>query len=331
MREWLLVGFIFLVGCDEGVGDLDEASPDLQELDGASEGELEAVTASGWCKDSTAVVLGESEVFDACQDPTLSIAPCGGRVNLLEIGANGEEGEGLDVDGDPETCAPEGSCSAGVDNQLSILSGLAQEGIDEALSSGTLMLFLEFIEPPGGPGVFTLQMHVAVIDETSEDCDWNTEVCAYRIRHDSYDDACEPPVLFDEVTVAEDGTFATGAGGISISLNIPLFGVSVSLPVKNAQLKGTIVWGEAGHVSSMTGLLAGGIPKAELVAAIEGIPADEFEAGTSLNKETIVGALEALVINDLDLDGDGIKEAASFGAKVGSIPGVVVGWEGTSN
>jgi hypothetical protein len=77
----------------------------------------------------------------------------------------------------------------------------------------------------------------------------------------------------------------------------------------------------------MEGLLAGGIPKAELVEAISGIPAEEFAAGTSLDKDTIVAALEVLVINDLDLDGDGELEASSFGAIVGSVPGVLLGWE----
>ena len=37
--------------------------------------------------------------------------------------------------------------------------------------------------------------------------------------------------------------------------------------------------------------------------------------------------IEAAVVNDLDLDGDGTNESASFGAIVGAHPGIVVGWE----
>jgi len=321
-KVWVLV-CLGMLGC--GSEEVEEVVP-VEDVTEAPE-TVETTVATGWCVSDEPILLGDDNVFGACQDPELSLVPCGGRVNNLVIGTNGEVGQGLDVDGDPDTCAPEASCKDGVDNQLSILSALAQEGIDEALESGTLMLFLEFIDPPGGPGVFPLKMHVARIDETDEECNWQTEVCSYRIRQDSYDDECSPPVIFDDVTVEEDGSFTAGEGGIEISLNIPLFGVSVSLPVKSARLEGTITWAESGTVEHMEGLLAGGIPKAELVEAISGIPAEEFAAGTSLDKETIVAALEALVINDLDLDGDGELESASFGAIVGSVPGVLLGWE----
>ena len=323
-RYWVWV-ILLCVSCDGedsesslSLAPVEEATPDVT---------APAAVKSDWCQSTEAITLGDNNLFGACEDPALAVAPCGARVNLLTIGADGIPGEGLDVDGNPDTCAPTTSCKGGIDNQLSILSGAAQAGVDEALESGTLMLFLEFVAPPGGPGVFTLKMHVARIDEMDESCDWQTGVCQYRIRQDSYDEDCTAPVVFNDVTVEEDGSFKAGAGGVEISLNIPLFGVNVSLPVKKARLEGEIEWDESGLVSSMSGLLVGGIPKLSLEDAIEGIPEEEFKAGTSLDKATILLIIEDLIVNDLDLDGDGIVESASFGAKVGAIPGIAVGWE----
>jgi len=325
MKRFLLCVALFVCACDG-----EEAAEQLtvvQDAETTPDVESASPLNSGWCVSNDPIELGQDNLFDACQDPALLATPCGGRVNMLVIGGSGNPGDGLDVDGNSSTCAPSANCSEGIDNQLSILSSAAQDGVDEALASGTLMLFLEFVSPPGGPGVFAMKMHVARIDETDESCEWQEEVCLYRIRQDSYDDACTAPVVFDDVTVDEEGNFRAGEEGVEISLNIPLFGVSVSLPVRKARLEGVISWDNSGLVEGMEGLLVGGIPKAALVEAIDGIPAEEFEAGTSLDKATILAVIEDLIVNDLDLDGDGVFESASFGARVGAIPGVLAGWE----
>ncbi len=316
-------------GCEEEYSE-NEPSGVLQSEDAAGDGNDVVVEApTGWCTDETVLTLDGDTLSSDCAGKALELSPCGGKVTSLVIGSSGVPGQGIDVDGDPATCSPEGSCSDGIDNNLSVLSGLAQEGIDEALQSGTLMLFLEFIGGPdaAAPGApFTMRMHVAVIDEADEDCDWNTEVCDYRIRPDSYTEDCNAPVVFADATVAEDGSFSAGGDGIELELSIPLFGVPVSLPVKAARLRGTVVYGEDGRVFSMEGLLAGGIPKSDLVDALSEVPEEEFQAGTGLDKATIIDAVDFVMKNDLDLDGDGEFEAASFGALVASRPGVLVGW-----
>ncbi len=315
---------LLVLGCESDEGDL-EVLPSLNAPE-VSQNDTSQELESGWCMEDEPLRPVEGEV-GACTPEALELHPCGARVSTLSIGTGGIPGQGLDVDNDPATCAPVGNCEAGIDNQLSFLSGPAQAGVDEALELGTLMLFLEFVDPPGGPGEFALKMHVARLDESSENCDWTQEICSYRVREDSYDELCSPPVVFDDVTVDESGAFRTGQTGADISLNIPIFGASVSLPVRRARLEGEIEWGVDGRILEMSGLLVGGIPKSDLYAALEGIPEEELLAGSGLTKQVILDVIEAAVTNDLDLDGDGEYEAASFGAIVGAHPGIVVGWE----
>jgi len=67
-----------------------------------------------------------------------------------------------------------------------------------------------------------------------------------------------------------------------------------------------------GQVTAMSGVLGGAVPKQTLIDALRQVPDDALPAP----KEAIISLVETLVINDIDTDGDGVKDAASIGVKV---------------
>jgi len=270
------------------------------------------------------------EVVDAypqCTVDQLVLVECGAKINALDLGTSGDPGEGMDVDGDVTTCAPEGNCSGGIDNQLSTLALLVQGGIDEAIVQGTLILVIEYEGMPEAAGTTTLNMYAARIAPDDEECDWLQEACRYRIRPDAVDDACVPLVQFADATVSENGEVSSGGTATdNMVLTLPVFGVLLKLPVRYARLEGEIERNGKGEAIRIHGMIGGAIPSADLFSAIASVPADEF-ASVGLSRNFILGAVENLVVDDVDTDGDGQPDAASIAAHFDTLGAKLVGWE----
>lgn len=286
----------------------------------------------GSCDDGTActiedtcvagLCIGEKSGCTTCPVPVTTHAI---KVTHVEIASDGYQGSGLDVDFDPDTCAPPGDCSGGVDNALAVFAPLLNDAMAEALLEGTLMWVIDLSEATFDGQPFPL----AVLDsELSDDsilagCDYQAESCVYNVEQFSYDGDCEPYFALEDVVIA-DAEMNGGGTGQSLTMGLALApGVFVPVTVLAAQMSATLTIvpdGQGGQkIVGMEGFVAGATPKEQLIETIVGINSDLFP----VDKETALFFLEQLIENDLDVDNDGVNESASIGIRFTGIPAVL--------
>lgn len=269
----------------------------------------------------------ELAAYPQCDPEDLELTVMGNKVATLQLGNGGYPGEGLNIDGDASTCAPADDCGEGVDNQLGMLGALVNGSLVDSLDTGVITLVLEFegfaATAAGEP--FTMKMYTARIDPSDEGCDWQTEECIYNVRADSFDDQCNPLMTFANATIDADGNMLAGGPDSTFILSVPLFGLTVKVPVYAARIEGKAM-SDAGLITGIDGLIAGAVPKKELLGAVEVIPDEEFEA-TGFGKDFIISTIDSIVEDDIDTDGDGVGDGASVGIRFGTIPGKISGYE----
>ena len=279
------------------------------------------------CDDGLACSVADACVAGACVGDT-SQCTCtptfssdAGKISALAMGTNGDPGQGLDVDADPSTCSPEGDCSGGVNNALSILAGFANDSLAGAVSGGSVLLLLEFdgLGTPGG----SVAVYQGELDPANAGCDHQTAKCSYLVDGGLLDpDTCEPlvglPATFDGSTVIAGGPDAL------LPFAIPLQdGVVLDVTIAAVQFVGDLTLSD-GDVTSFTGLLAGAIPKAGLLTAVDQLPDDGLPP--PLSKDLIKSFIEILE-PDIDSDGDGSFDALSLGLQVEGIDALITGVE----
>jgi len=239
------------------------------------------------------------------------------KVNMLSIGADGKDGNGLDVDLDESTCSPSG-CEVGIDNSLSLLAGLANDSLTSAVADGSVILLFEHRDFVADGSPYTLSFYGG--EDTDSDCDIQTETCPYFVKKDSFDENCEPLVKMDNATISGT-TLSAGGPGYNFSLPLPLAdGVLLDLVLYHAQVVGTVGFA-AGNPATLDGILAGAISKQDMITAIEAVPDDAFP----IDKEMVLSMIEMLVTADIDSTGDGQLDAASIGLPFGAIAGTIAG------
>ncbi len=246
---------------------------------------------------------GGCAALPAC-DPLHPVGPTAVRLSVFALGADGQPGSGLDVDGQRDTCAPAGACSGGVDNALQPLGTLANPTLRQRIDDGRT-IFL--VATPGSPGTtpdcpFTFDLFQAVPESCASGC---------SVRGDSFVAPCQPATHFAGVRLG-GGVAAAGAGEDQrIRFNLTIAGADIAVPLRRAQLQADVAFDEAaGSLRTVDGLLAGAVVIDELLDAIRNSELDDMAQG----------AAEAIILNyvhpDLDLDGDGTKEAASIGVRI---------------
>ncbi|MSP92189.1 MAG: hypothetical protein EXR79_10375 [Myxococcales bacterium] len=240
------------------------------------------------------------------------------KLNTVLIGSGGKPGEGLDVDENPATCAP-GDCSAGIDNALSALGSFANPQLDKAVQSGSLALVLELKEFKQGP--INLALYSAKLDPKNATCKFMTESCAWRVDPKMLDPvSCKALVGLPGTLVGTQ--LKAGGKSTSFPFSIPLQGgAALKVTIYAARVHATVTLAD-GKMTALDGVLAGAVPKTELVAALDALPDD---GSLPISKDDLKGLLNALVQNDIDLDGDGKKDAASIGLKLKGIAGTLAG------
>jgi len=240
----------------------------------------------------------------------------GVKLTSIVIGSDGGLGEGVDVDGDAATCAPSG-CSGGVDNTLSILAGFANDPLGDAVRSGQVSLVVEFGPLTASP--IEVAVYQASLAATNPRCAVQTQTCDWLVAESFLDPtSCEPVA---RLTATLTGKRLVGGGpGTRLPFSIPFNGANLDIVVANLRLEVdlTIV---AGLVTGMSGVLGGAVPKATLLEGLEGLPDDALP----VPKAAAVSLVESLVVNDIDTDQDGAKDAASIGIKLLAIDARLVG------
>lgn len=238
----------------------------------------------------------------ACDKPSPYLA----KITSLQIGANGNPGNGLDVDGNAATCAPTGSCSGGIDNAFAGIADLANSAISAAVTDGSILLLLEMagVNLTAG-GSATLKVHTAVLAPDNLACDYQASVCDYQLSN-----TCDVAGSL-AVTLNAGGTMLSGGGpGYDLVLGIPLPGATLPITVRNLKVSATVT-SSAGIVTGINGILGGAFVKQELLDTILALPDGTLLGLPSADAATLVDGFLSTV--DLDLDNDMTPESVSLG------------------
>jgi len=243
-----------------------------------------------------------------------------GKLTALQFGPDGQPGSGLDVDGDPGTCAPAGKCSAGIDNQLSLFGSFANQPLQDAFADGGIILLLEHVDFKDTGQLYTLNF-LPGKKVKGDSCNVQTAVCDYLVDgKDAYDETtCVPIISFDNAKIKNGKDLTAGGQGYVFPIFIPLEGITLEVIVSNAQIVGEVTL-DGGQITSFSGLLAGAVPKQTLLDGIDAIDEKDLP-----QKGQIKQIIEILIQNDIDGDGDGSLDSASIGLVLEGIAGHIVG------
>ena len=274
--------------------------------------------------DQACTVLGQC--VDGCDYENMEFDETVQKINYMSIGKGGLPGEALDVDGDPDTCAPADNCTDGLNNQLSGLLGQLEQFVDadaeieNALAEGSIILLAEMVEFIADGSEFTMNMYIGVLG--AEECDHQTVKCDYLVNPDSYDlESCLPLIAFPETTIT-DGQLVAGGPDSKFTISVPIQeGLVLAVTANMAQVVATVE-GEGDDMILKDGLIGGAVRKDKLMEAIDLLPPDALE-GLPVSPEMIKNLLNMFVVPDVDEDGDGELDAASIGVKFGTIAGAI--------
>ena len=251
------------------------------------------------------------------------------RMTIAMVSDGGLPGYALDVDGDSETCAPEGNCQDGLDNQLGGLLSQVEQYVDMNAEFGNMfddgdvhfMAWMDGFNTAGVP--FTMHMFQGAPILPREACDWITEDCAYLVSEDQFDlDACRFYMVFLDVVV--QGThFIAQDPASPLPISIPVSDLPLVLKLRVARVEGK-VWVQGDQVMGLeSAVLSGAFRKSEILEAVDALP-DDLELPVS--KELIAELLDMFIVPDIDTDADGELDAASFGVAHAAISGWFEGW-----
>lgn len=311
-----------------------DAGPDLPEPDSAATDEISTDDlipdeTTGDAADGTTDLDGtQTDTGWECPGPVFEEEIQ--KVVTLAFGKGGLAGEALDIDDNPETCSPVGQCEGGLNNQLSGLVGQMEQFVDsgseleKALDEGELVLLLEPVSPALDGSTFVLNLLLGETTATKEECDWQTDACAYLVIPDSLaPGTCAPRFHFDNTTIV-DGQLRAGGPDAEFAMVVPLSdSFRLEIVVHMARIEGTVV-GTDEIEGIVGGIVGGAVRKSSLLEAIDSIPPELVET-LPVSPEMVKNLLDAFIVPDVDINGDGELDGASVGLKFSTIPGSVGG------
>ena len=270
----------------------------------------------GECDDGLECTAGDTCVAGIC---TGDIAGCyctpdfadATKLTQIAIGLDADADQALDIDGDGEP-----------DNALGVLSAFVNPSLADSVAAGIALILLDFQNLDGAAAA--VSVYNGELAPHNAGCNLQAAACQYIADPISVrEEPCGPQVSLP-AAVAGD-VITAGGPDLVMPFDLPLTADSVlRLTVYNVQMRLTMTRGEDGNVTAVTGLLGGAIPAAELDAAIEAIPAEQFEE-LGITPEGVRQLLGAIAPNDLDTDGDGNFDARSIGIRVTGIDGELIG------
>lgn len=282
--------------------------------------------ADGACDDGAECTLNDTCVAgqcfgvktNTCDYCPLAMTDKANKIINIELMTDGNPGSGLDVDTDPETCSPPSQCGGGVDNALAPVGFLINESVGESVEQGVVKWVVDLREATFDGEPFTMSIYDSGLTDASAACNFQVDTCEYSVAQLSFDQDCLPYFSFDNAQII-NGELVAGGTNSLISMVLPLQGGSLlSMTVAWARVRATYTVVD-GRIATLNAVIGGAIPRAQLIAAIEGLDPDDLP----LDKDFALELLDALVINDIDLDGDGINESASLGLRINTIPAII--------
>jgi hypothetical protein len=248
-----------------------------------------------------------------------------GQVTNFQIGNTGKVGDGIDVDGDPKTCAPAGNCNSGVDNAFAPVALLMNGPLGDAIKNGQLTFVVEMDGYKGENVPFTLNMYHADLTAKSkaDKCPYLTDKCQWQVYQDSVGPDCKARVSFANAKVV-GGKLTAGGPGTLFILDVDVNGSQAMFYAKGARIEGKVAFEADGKtVKSAQGVIGGAMNKLDFLVVVQGLNDSVFP----IPKKTVVAMMDSMLKPDMDLDGDGYKEAGSIGMRFSVIGAVIKGME----
>jgi hypothetical protein len=264
----------------------------------------------------TGVCFGaKTSACPACEAPVSQNA---GRLVELSVGVDGNPGAGLDIDGDPATCAPAGQCSAGIDNALAFLA-LFNDTFAAALEDGALDLVADFNDASLEGQPFALPVYNASPHFSDPSCQSPPSVCSYAVNASSFDATCRAFFSFDDARIVGDKLTA-GGPGTTVTIALPFQGTVLAFTLANARIEATVTLSaDQSSIVMVEAILGGAAPKDQLIDAIAALDENVLPLPPEQLAQVLSGAIE----NDIDLDGDGLLDAASAAIHIKTTPALL--------
>ena len=263
----------------------------------------------------------------SCTPNTVLFSNTAEKLNSMFMALTGMTGNGLDVDGNPSTCAPWGKCENGIDNSMGTLFDSIGAFVDinaqleQGVNSGSIILIAELAGYNPNALPFSVNMYIGDAVMPKNQCNFQTQTCDYQVEGDAINwNTCMPMVTFDNAKVVNN-VLTAGGLGYMFDFVLPFFsGQPLLMPLYNARIQATVQLAN-GQMKLIDGVIAGAVKKEILVDAVEDLP----DQGLPVSKDMIKNLLNMLITHDIDTDGDGVKDAASMGIKFTAIAGNIVG------
>jgi hypothetical protein len=232
------------------------------------------------------------------------------RATSMQIATDSAAGNALDLNDDGE-----------LDNSMAGIGGLANGPLQESLDKGDIHLLLEHHGIKTNGSIYTVAMFIGDLAGGYEQCDFVNAYCGYVAKSDTVDpDSCQAMVAFDNASIFQ-GKLVAGGPSYTFPWQIPLSeDTLLNIILYSARIEADVTT-QQGIVTAIDGVIGGAIPKESFLAAIDSLP----EEGLPLPKDMIKQMIQALIINDIDTDGNGLPDAASIAIKFEGIASGIVG------
>ena len=310
--------------CGGAVLSCDDSNPCTTDACDPAAGCAHGPIDSGTCDDGNPCTTADTCSAGKCVGSgectcTMTFAPNATKFTYLQIGDGGKLGEGLDIDANPATCAPSGSCSGGINNALGALASFANKPLADAVTKGSVDFVLEYRDLK--QGAINLGLYTGKPIEKVPPCDIQTQTCEYNVAASMVNyQKCLPLVLMPGKLAGN--VVQAGGKGTNFPFSLPIqAGVTLDIVIYGAQLSGTVTFDANNKIATFDGVLGGAVPKATLAAAIDALP----DGSLPLPKDSLKSILDTAVDTDIDSNGDGTLDAASIGLKLHAIQAVIVG------
>ena len=255
--------------------------------------------------------VGVEDFWNPCPACSIDFGPVVQKLVTLRFGDGGMTGEALNVDNDLKTCSPPSTCEKGLDNTLTFAAEIVNPVLADNLSDpDAAMIILAVLENPTFDGQpFTTSLLYAGLAESNPLCDVQHDVCEYRTGNINFDALCQPTVALTNSTIVDNVLTAGGSGYIFPYKMYFVGDTEVEMVLYNAKVQATLTTLPDNTITHLSGVLAGAVTPEDLATLVNAIPDEFFPGGDKQSMLNLLGIMP----RDIDVDGDGVKDAFSLG------------------
>jgi hypothetical protein len=250
-----------------------------------------------------------------------------GQLNKVLLGTDGKPPNGLDIDHDAKTCAPANNCNKGVDNSLAALSFAVNKPLNNAMKAGTMRFLFELSGYQGEGKPFSFRLYYGNLQAGTKTCNWFTTPCQWLVTQQSMGPDCKPLASFDNAVI-KNGKLTAGGPGQIFALEANLVGsVKPTFYIKGATIEADIELDKTAgfnklKIKSIDGVIAGAMTEVAVLEVVNALPEANFKP---LDKKSALKLVKQLLVLDIDVDGDGINDAASLGIRISGLGAKLLG------